>query len=140
MTELQILSAVKNNGGSIDYVTLLNIGLSDPEHDALTDRDLIHKLIDAQILSGKPGANSTISFGKEGRLRHRELLSQEDADRQAQQRTKEEQARLQRELSSKQAKEKSEKRRQRTFEIFLVFLSALVSNLDRIISWFASFF
>ncbi len=140
MNELQILSAVKNNGGSIDYVTLLNIGLSDPEHDALADRDLIRELIDAQILSGNPGANSTISFGKEGRLRLRELLFQEDADRQAQQRANEEQARLQRELSSKQAKEKAEKRRQRAFEIFLVLLTSLVSNLDRIISWIASFF
>lgn len=86
MNELQILSAVKNNGGSIDYVTLLNIGLSDPAHDTLSDRDLIHKLIDAQILSGNPGANSTISFGKEGRLRLQEIqqLQQKSAEEAAQ--------------------------------------------------------
>lgn len=82
MTELQILSAVKNNGGSIGYVALLNLGLSDPVHDPLTDRDLIRKLIDTQVLFGKPGANSTISFGKEGRLRLQELQQLDEEHRQ----------------------------------------------------------
>lgn len=77
MTELQILSAVKNNSGSIGYVDLLNVGLSDPEFDALADRDLIRKLIASDVLSGKQEAYSTISFGKNGRLRLNELAQQE---------------------------------------------------------------
>lgn len=79
MTELQILSAVKNNGGSIEYVDLLNIGRSDPKSDSISDRDLIRKLIDSHILSGKQEAYGTICFGENGRLRLKEL-EQQDCD------------------------------------------------------------
>ena len=73
MTEFEILSAVKNSGGSIAYIELLNIGKSDPEWDSLTDRDLIKKLIESNILSGKQEAYGSISFGADGRLRLKEL-------------------------------------------------------------------
>ena len=73
MTEFEILSAVKNSGGSIAYIDLLNIGKSDPEWDSLTDRDLIKKLIESNILSGNPEAYGSITFGTDGRLRLKEL-------------------------------------------------------------------
>ena len=77
MTELQILSVVKNNGGSIGYVDLLNIGLSDMELDSLADRDLIREMIQSGVLSGNQDAYTTIHLGKKGRLRLKELQEQE---------------------------------------------------------------
>lgn len=78
MTELQILSAVKNNGGSMNYVELLNLGLTDPVRDSIADKQLIEKLIREKILSGETEAYSRITFGKEGRLRLRDLQQSED--------------------------------------------------------------
>lgn len=73
MTELQILSAIKNNNGNINYVDLLNLGLTDSIRDPLADRDLIRQLIRTNVLSGSAEAHGTIAFGKNGRLRLREL-------------------------------------------------------------------
>lgn len=73
MTELQVLSAIKNRGGSISYTDLLNIGASDNPWEPLTDRELIARLAEDQILSGGQCAYGKISFGKHGRLRLKEL-------------------------------------------------------------------
>ena len=140
MNELQILSAVKNNGGSISYGNLINIGLADPFPNILADRELIRKMISADILFGKAVSHGTISFGPNGHLRYRDLLFQEEANRQAYQSAAEEQVRLKGELAAKQMEEKAKKKSDRIFEIFLMLLSAFVSNLDRIILWVASFF
>ena len=90
MTEIQILTALKNNGGFLGYTDLLNIGLSDAPNDPLLDRDLINKLIKDDILSGDTAAYATITFGKHGRLRLQELQQIEQAKaKQAAQKAKE---------------------------------------------------
>lgn len=140
MTELQILSAVKNNGGYIDFAELINHGKTDIGWEPKTDQYQIEKLIEANVLSGKPEPFTTISFGKAGLLRYKDLLLQEESNRQAQKASIEKQSRLQGELARKQAKEKTEKQRQRIFEVFLVIISSVLSNLDRIIPWIISLF
>lgn len=115
MTELQILSAVKNNGGSIGYVDLLNIGLSDPEFDSLADRDLIRTLIASDVLSGKQEAYSQISFGKNGRLRLREL-NQQDQER-----------------AQKEDKERSDNRAQRRHDWAVAIVGALIGVIGTLL-------
>ena len=78
MTELQILNAVKNNGGFIDYAKLINLGMTDSVWQPITDHQLIVKLIDSHILSGKAEAYGTITFGKDGHLRLRDLQQADD--------------------------------------------------------------
>lgn len=73
MTELEILTAIKNNGDSIGYTELLNIGLTSQNGDVLTDSDLIEILIHQDVLSGNPNAFGRITFGKYGRLRLQQL-------------------------------------------------------------------
>lgn len=73
MTELQILNAVKNNGGSIDFTELLNMGKTDSSLDSIADKRLIEKLIKSEVLSGRTEAYALITFGKEGHLRLRDL-------------------------------------------------------------------
>lgn len=78
MTELQILNAVKNNGGSIGYIDLMNMGSMDAEWDSIADKELVETLIKNDILSGKMEAYSLITFGSNGRSRLRKINS--DAD------------------------------------------------------------
>ena len=73
MTELQILNAVKNNGGSIDFIELLNMGKTDSSLDSIADKRLIEKLIKSEVLSGRTEAYALITFGKDGNLRLRDL-------------------------------------------------------------------
>ncbi len=68
MTEFQILSAVKNNGGCMRYVDLLNLNLTDVNRDPLADKARISKMIEAKLLEGKTEAYCSISITKEGRL------------------------------------------------------------------------
>lgn len=68
MTELQILSAVKNNGGCIEYVSLLNLNITDTNRDALADKARIENLISSKLLKGKAEAYCTITITDEGRL------------------------------------------------------------------------
>lgn len=76
-----------------------------------------------KILSGNPNAYGTITFGAKGHLRYRDLILQQEADRQAQAAAIEEQSRLQRELTCKQAKEDAEKKRKENtyLRYFLLF-------------------
>ena len=60
MTELQILNAVKNNGGSIDFTALLNLGKTDLTWEPIADQQMIEQLIDGKVLSGKTEAYSCI--------------------------------------------------------------------------------
>ena len=68
MTELQILSVIKNNGGSIEYTALLNQNMTDSNRDALADKALIEQMIGDKLLVGKTGAYCHISISDQGRL------------------------------------------------------------------------
>lgn len=78
MTDIQILTAVKNNGGSINYVDLLNLNLSEAYRDPRADKCRINKLIESKYLSGKTEAHSTISITNKGRLFLQESYYLED--------------------------------------------------------------
>lgn len=85
MTELQILTAVQNSDGYIEYSALLNQGQTDSPWVPTADRDLIKDLISAEILSGKAESRSPITFGKHGHRRLRDLqqAAQQQADQAA---------------------------------------------------------
>ena len=68
MTEIQILSAVKNNGGSIAYTELLSLNLTDPYLDATADKERIKKMMKAGLLEGETRAYGSISITDAGRL------------------------------------------------------------------------
>lgn len=68
MTELQILTAVKNHNGCIGFVELLNCGLSEPCHDPNADSKRIKDLIAGGYLSGKAEAYSNIILENKGRV------------------------------------------------------------------------
>lgn len=68
MTELQILSVIKNNGGSIEYTALLNQNLTDTNRDTLADKALIEQMIGDKLLVGQTGAYCLISISGKGRL------------------------------------------------------------------------
>ncbi len=82
MTDLQILTTVRDNGGSMEYTALLNHGLSYPNHDSLADMARIEKLIEDKHLLGKTEAYSTIALRKHGRL-YLQALQQEETQRTA---------------------------------------------------------
>ena len=68
MTELQILSVIKNNGGSIGYTDLLNQNLTDTARDGLADKARIKQMIEAGLLEGRTDAYCSISITDTGRL------------------------------------------------------------------------
>ena len=138
MTELQILSAIRNNGGHMNYLDLMNLGITDPNWMPNADRQRIRQLIDSKVLSGKTEAYGSITFGEAGFLRYQDLILQQDAERKAQETAIEEQRRLKRELEAEQANKNTEQKRQRSFEILLVIISAAIANIDRIIDLFIS--
>ena len=115
MTELQILSAIKNNGGTIDYAQLINLGRTDTGWDPVTDKRLIQKLIQQQILSGKTDAYSTITFGTKGLLRYKELKQLED------------------DLANQVADKKSEKNSNRRFQLLNTILGAVIGAIVTIL-------
>ena len=116
MTELQILNAVKNNGGSIDFSALLNLGKTDHFWEPAADQQMIEKLISRKVLSGKAEAYSMISFGKEGLLRLRDLQQTKyDSDH-------------------KLAYETAKDGRQRKHEWQIVFATAVLSSLGTVLT------
>lgn len=68
MTELQILSAIKNNGGSIEFTSLLNLNMTDTKRDILADKARIKQMIEKGLLEGKADAFSYVSISDRGRL------------------------------------------------------------------------
>ena len=82
MTEFEILTAIKNRNGSIDYTELLNLGLTGNAFDTFVNEDLIKKLICDDVLSGEMRAFGKITFGSKGLLRLQvlEQLRQKEAD------------------------------------------------------------
>ena len=109
MTDYQILSAVKNNGGTIDYVKLLNLGLSDPFYDPLADKQRIETLIKKNYISGKTDGFASISLTNEGR-KHLQTLQH-----------------LEKTNKNRTKKETLKKSKKIMFEIFLVVLGAILS-------------
>lgn len=68
MTDLQILTAVKNNDGCIEYTALLNQNLTDGYIDPSADKEQINKMIKNGLLEGETRAYCSISITPEGRL------------------------------------------------------------------------
>ena len=68
MTDLQILSALINNGGSIEYTDLLNLNISDTKRDSVADKARIEQMIKDGLLEGKTNAYCHISITDRGRL------------------------------------------------------------------------
>ena len=68
MTELQILSVIKNNGGSIGYTDLLNQNLTDTNRDPSADKARIEQMIQRGLLEGRTDAYCSISITNPGRL------------------------------------------------------------------------
>lgn len=68
MTEFQILSAIKNNDGSIEYTALLNLNMTDTKRDTLADKERIKKMISKGLLKGKADAFCQITITNRGRL------------------------------------------------------------------------
>ena len=91
MTEFQILTAVRNSHGPIDYVQLLNLGKTETNWDPVADEVLIKKLLTAKLLNGEAKAYSVITLSDRGTLRLLELQQQikdakKNADNEAKQR------------------------------------------------------
>lgn len=68
MTEFQILSAVKNSNGSMEFTALLNLNVTDTHRDFSADEARIGQMIGDKLLKGRAEANCLISITKEGSL------------------------------------------------------------------------
>lgn len=68
MTEIQILSAIKNKGGSIEYTDLLNLNMTDTNRDTIADEVRIKKMISDKLLEGNAKEFCYISISDSGRL------------------------------------------------------------------------
>lgn len=68
MTEIQILSAIKNHDGSMEFTELLNLNMTDANRDPIADRSRIEQMIKDKLLEGKADANCVISISDKGRL------------------------------------------------------------------------
>lgn len=75
MTELQILIALKNAGGSMFYTDLLNLGFLDSVHDPVSDRKRILRLREVGEVTGELKAYQRIEITPKG-------LSRLDAEKQ----------------------------------------------------------
>ena len=96
MTEFQILSAVKNNGGSMDYTALINLNMTDANRDALADQARIKQMIRDKLLEGRADAFCQISISDVGRLHLQNACNLEEQEKK---------------LSDKAAKKESDKKR-----------------------------
>ena len=76
MTELQILTAIKNSGNSIRFTDLLNQGLTDPKPDPNSDKLRLEYLLSENYISGKMGAYERLSLTPKG-IAHLDQLQQE---------------------------------------------------------------
>ena len=88
MNELQILTAIKNNGKSIEYTKLLTCGLADPKPNGTADKQRLKHLLAENYISGQLTSYGKISLTPKGQIRLDELTdkSEEKAENKAQQR------------------------------------------------------
>ena len=68
MTEVQILTAIKNNGGSFEYTDLLNLNITEANRDTLADKERIVQMLRNGLLKGETQPYSLISITDKGRL------------------------------------------------------------------------
>lgn len=66
MTDFQILTAIRNNGGTIGFTDLLNQGLTDPKPNLKADEHRIRNLLSGNCISGKPDAYCSIHMEPNG--------------------------------------------------------------------------
>ena len=87
MTELKVLSTILDHNGSIDYVTLLNIGLQEENHNPVADQLLLKSLRSSGCITGTFSPCSTVSITPKGfsRLRSLEQEAEQHADQKAEQ-------------------------------------------------------
>lgn len=84
MNDFQILTAIRNSGGSIDFTKLMDVGLADPVFDPKSDKQRIQYLISQECITGKTKAYSRISMLPKGTVLLDSLNQQhENADKQA---------------------------------------------------------
>ena len=100
MTELQILSAVKNHNGSMEYTELLNLDLTDPIRDPLADKTRIEQMIKNELLEGDAQPYHIISISDKGRLHLQNSCYLEEQNNK---------------LAQETAKDKAEQQRQNRF-------------------------
>lgn len=109
MTDFQILTAIRNNGGSIGFTDLLNQGLSDPKPDTKADKHRVENLLADRYISGDACAYGTLRMERKGTALLDQLeqkLNQLEKDR---------------------ADEVSKEKRERKFSIVLAILSELLA-------------
>ena len=82
MTNKQILSALKNNNGCMEYTALLNLNITDTCRDPLADEARIEQLLKDNLLNGKADAYCHISITKKGRLYLQDTAYFEDHNKQ----------------------------------------------------------
>ena len=80
MTVLQILSAIKNNGHSIEYSELLNSGNSDPNRDPTADNLRLQALKADRYIKGRLEPFHYISLTSKGIKRLDELYKEADKE------------------------------------------------------------
>lgn len=114
MTELDVLTILKDNNGRFSFVELLNHGLSDAVSDPSADKALIRRMIKDGTLRGETSAYSTIYLTDAAYLRLRELEEQEHK-------------------AQESAKEKAEKEKQQRFENKLAVLNTITPIVTFII-------
>ena len=111
MNDYQILSAVRENGGSITFKELMDMGLSDKKHNPVEDSYRIENLLSGGFLSGSIAPYGRIRMERKGTALL-DLLEQK----------------LQ-ELENQRADKIAEQEKQRQFSVKLAILSEVISFL-----------
>ena len=83
MTELEILTEIRNNGGSIDYVELLNRGKNYPPYQPSIDQDRLKVLKERGYIAGTFNGYSIVSIEPPGNV-YLDFLIKEQSDRRKQ--------------------------------------------------------
>lgn len=72
MTEIQILAAIRDSNGHMEYLQILNMNLSEDKPHPRADKSLIKRMISDGLLRGDARPDSVISVTDAGLLRLRE--------------------------------------------------------------------
>lgn len=109
MNTFQVLSVIRENGGTIGFVDLLNQGLSNPNSDSLADKQRIQNLLAEGYISGNTEAYGTIRMEPKGTV----LLDQLEEKL--------------KQLEQNRADEVSKEKRERKFSIALTIFGELLA-------------